>query len=66
MVQGQPGQKVIENPAPISTNKPGIAVSTCNSSYVGIRGRRIKVQDWPGQMWETLSEKQLNQKGLEA
>jgi hypothetical protein len=39
-VQGQPG---LENlPDPISKNKPGVMVHTCNSSYSGGRGRRIK------------------------
>jgi hypothetical protein len=41
-VQGQTEQKVSETP--ISTNKPGMVVHSCNPSYPGGISRRLKVQ----------------------
>jgi hypothetical protein len=35
---------------------PGVVVHTYNTSYSGVMGRRIKVQGWPWQKCETLSE----------
>jgi hypothetical protein len=39
-------------------SQAGVMVYTCNLSYLGDRGRRITVRGWPGQIRETLSEKQ--------
>jgi hypothetical protein len=43
---------------------PGMVGHSCNSRYSGGRGRMIKVQGWPGQKLETISEKQAKAKGL--
>jgi hypothetical protein len=40
-VQGQPGQKVSKTP--FQPTKLGMVAYTCNPSYIGSIGRRIKV-----------------------
>jgi hypothetical protein len=49
---------------PHLNKKLGVVVHACHPSYVGGVSRRIAVQASPGKKHETLSEKQLKQKGL--
>jgi hypothetical protein len=42
-------QKVSETQSQQTTNKPYIAVPSCNPSYAGGIGKRFTVQDSPGQ-----------------
>jgi hypothetical protein len=43
-------------------NKPGLVANTCNPSYLGDEGRKIKVPGCPEQKHETLSKKTKKQK----
>jgi hypothetical protein len=46
----------------IKINKVSMIAHFCNPGYLGGRGSRITVQDWPGQKHKTLPEKQTKSK----